>query len=78
MKNAFLGMVIGFISVQIVGIIANVYLLIPAFGMQMSKAETLKYVTVGLVPFNGIKAILVFLVTSIIYKKVSKVIFKEY
>lgn len=78
MKNAFLGMIAGFIGVQIVGIIANVYLLLPVFGMQMSKAETLKYVTVGLLPFNGIKAILVFLVTYILHKKVSKVIFKEY
>lgn len=77
-KNEFLGMIAGFIGVQIVGIIANVYLLLPVFGMQMSKIETLKYVTVGLLPFNGIKAILVFLVTYILYKKVSNVIFKEY
>lgn len=76
-KNAFLGMIAGFIGVQLVGIIANVYLLIPAFGMQMDKGETLKYVTVGLLPFNGVKAILVFLVTYILYKKVSRIIFKD-
>lgn len=75
-KNALLGMALGFISVQIVGILANVYLLLPAYGMRMSQAETIKYVTVGLLPFNGVKAILVFAVTYVLYKKVSKAIFK--
>lgn len=75
-KNALLGMALGFVSVQIVGIIANVYFLLPAYGMQMSQAETIKYVTVGLLPFNGVKAILVFAVTYVLYKKVSKAIFK--
>ena len=76
-KSAILGMAIGFICVQIVGILANVYLLIPVFGMQMNKSETLKYITAGLIPFNTIKAVVVFLVTYILYKKLSKTLFKE-
>lgn len=75
-KTAFLGMLAGFVGVQIVGIIANVYFLLPAYGMVMDKAEIFKYVTVGLLPFNGIKAILVFAVTYVLYKRVSKAIFK--
>ncbi|MBB6714233.1 ECF transporter S component [Clostridium gasigenes] len=75
-KTALIGMAVGFVSVQIAGIITNVYFLLPAFGMQMDKVQTLQYVTVGLLPFNGIKAVLVFAITYVLYKKVSRAIFK--
>ncbi|AIY78937.1 ECF transporter S component [Clostridium botulinum] len=75
-KSAILGMVLGGICIEIVGIISNVYLLLPAYGMHMNSAELLKYVTVGLIPFNGIKAIIVSILTYILYKKVSVSIFK--
>ncbi|WP_315078345.1 ECF transporter S component [uncultured Clostridium sp.] len=75
-KSAILGMVLGGICIEIVGIISNVYLLLPAYGMQMSSAELLKYVTVGLLPFNGIKAVIVSTLTYILYKKISVSIFK--
>ncbi|NFO30009.1 ECF transporter S component [Clostridium botulinum] len=75
-KSAILGMILGGIFIEIVGVIANVYMLLPAYGMQMSSGELLKYVTVGLLPFNGIKAIIVSTLTYILYKKVSVSIFK--
>ncbi|NFE95726.1 ECF transporter S component [Clostridium botulinum] len=75
-KSAILGMILGGIFIEIVGVIANVYMLLPAYGMQMSSGELLKYVTVGLLPFNGIKAIIVSMLTYILYKKVSVSIFK--
>ncbi|WP_252231382.1 ECF transporter S component [Clostridium sp. ZBS15] len=75
-KSAILGMILGGVCIEIIGIISNVYLLLPAYGMQMSSAELLRYVTVGLVPFNGIKAILVCTLTYVLYKKVSVSIFK--
>ncbi|NFT05671.1 MULTISPECIES: ECF transporter S component [Clostridium] len=75
-KSAILGMALGGICIEIVGIILNVYLLLPAYGMHMNSAELLKYVTVGLIPFNGIKAIIVSILTYILYKKVSVSIFK--
>ncbi|MBZ9690317.1 ECF transporter S component [Clostridium cagae] len=75
-KSAILGMALGGICIEIVGIISNVYLLLPAYGMHMNSAELLKYVTVGLIPFNGIKAIIVSILTYILYKKVSVSIFK--
>ncbi|MDU6634047.1 MAG: ECF transporter S component [Clostridium perfringens] len=75
-KNAILGMVLGFLCIEVVGILANVYLLLPAYGMAMSKAELMQYVTVGLIPFNGIKSILVCGITYALYKKVSVSIFK--
>lgn len=75
-KTAIIGMIVGGITMEIVAIIANVYFLLPAFGMTLNTAETLQYVTAGLLPFNGIKAVLVSVVTFAIYKKVSLEIFK--
>ena len=75
-KTAILGMVLGVLCIEVVGILANVYLLLPAYGMSMSKAELMQYVTVGLIPFNGIKSIVVCGITYALYKKVSVSIFK--
>lgn len=75
-KTAILGMVLGVLCIEVIGILANVYLLLPAYGMAMSKAELMQYVTVGLIPFNGIKSILVCGITYALYKKVSVSIFK--
>lgn len=75
-KTAILGMVLGVLCIEVVGILANVYLLLPAYGMAMSKTELMQYVTVGLIPFNGIKSILVCGITYALYKKVSVSIFK--
>ena len=75
-KTAILGMVLGVLCIEVVGILANVYLLLPAYGMAMSEAELMQYVTVGLIPFNGIKSILVCGITYALYKKVSVSIFK--
>lgn len=75
-KTAILGMALGMLCIEVVGILANVYLLLPAYGMAMSKAELMQYVTVGLIPFNGIKSILVCGITYALYKKVSVSIFK--
>ena len=75
-KTAILGMLVGILAMEIVGILANVYLLLPAYGMAMSKAELMQYVTVGLIPFNGIKAILVCGITYVLYKKMSVSVFK--
>ena len=75
-KTAILGMIVGILAIEIVGILANVYLLLPAYGMAMSKTELMQYVTVGLIPFNGIKAILVCGITYVLYKKMSVSVFK--
>ena len=75
-KNAILGMIVGAISIEVVGILANVYLLLPAYGMQMSQSELSKYITVGLLPLNGVKALVVSVSTYFLYKRVSVSIFK--
>ncbi|MEG1003511.1 ECF transporter S component [Clostridium sp.] len=75
-KSAIVGMVVGIIAMSVIGVFANVYILLPLYGMQMSPAELMRYVTVGLVPFNAIKGIIASGLTYILYKKVSVAIFK--
>ncbi|MCR4944089.1 MAG: ECF transporter S component [Clostridium sp.] len=62
-KTAIIGMIVGALVMEAVGIISNVYLLLPAYGMQMDSAYLMKYVTIGLLPFNGIKAVVVSIIT---------------
>ena len=76
-KTAILGMLLGTLSIEIVGILANIYILLPAFGMAMEKEELIKYVTIGLIPLNGLKSVLVSVITYKLYKRVSVAIFRE-
>ena len=75
-KTAIVGMVIGALVMEVLGILSNTYFLLPAYGMQMNPAELSKYVLVGLIPFNGLKALIVGVSTYLLYKKVSLAIFK--
>lgn len=75
-KTAILGMVVGTLCMEVIGILANVYILLPLYGMAgMTTSETMQYVTLGLLPFNGIKALLVNIATYILYKRISVSIF---
>lgn len=74
-KTAIIGMIVGTISVNIFAIFANAYLLLPAFGMNLSGSDLMKYITVGLIPTNTVKAIVSSVLTYIVYKKVSVAIF---
>lgn len=76
-KNAIIGMIVGILVMQVVGIIANVYFLLPAFGMKMSSTDLMQYVTVGLLPYNGIKGILISVATYMLYKKLSVTVFND-
>lgn len=75
-KSAIIGMIVGGIIMQVLGILANIYLLLPAYGMQMEPAQLSQYVIIGLLPFNGVKALIVGVITYLLYKKVSLAIFK--
>lgn len=76
-KSAVLGMLLSGIFMEVAAIIINIYVLLPAYGMHMSTTESLKYITVGLLPFNGLKALLVSILTYLIYKKTSVLIFND-
>ena len=51
--------------------------LIPLYGMPMSPEEIMNYVTVGLLPFNGIKAIMVGAITYVLHGRIEKAVFEE-
>lgn len=77
-KSIVLGMLIGFIVVQILGILTNLYIFLPLYGMtSMTTKELTNYITVGLIPFNGIKAIMVYVITYMLYKKLAKTLFRN-
>lgn len=73
-KNAILGMVVGGIFMEVMGIVGNIYFLLPAYGMKMP-ADMLQNYIWALLAFNGLKAIMVSVLTYIVYKKVSVSIF---
>ncbi|WP_143317408.1 ECF transporter S component [Clostridium sp. HBUAS56017] len=75
-KNAVIGMIVGALFMEVFAIVANVYFLLPAYGMAMEPSQLMNYVTAGLLPFNGVKAVLVSVITFLVYKRVSVAIFK--
>lgn len=75
-KTAIVGMVIGALVMQVLGIVANAFFLLPAYGMNLEGVALLNYIFLGLVPFNGVKALIVCIATYLLYKRVSRAIFK--
>jgi riboflavin transporter FmnP len=75
-KSAIIGMIIGTLFMEVVAILANLFILLPAYGMPMEGEAAVNYVLYGLLPLNSIKAISVSILTYIIYKKLSAMIFK--
>lgn len=75
-KTAILGMVLGALVMQVIAIAANIYVFLPLFNMKLEGAALMQYITAGIMPFNGIKAVLVSVGTYILYKRVSLAVFK--
>lgn len=73
-RNAITGMIIGGIFMEVIGIVTNIYFLLPAYGMTM-QGEMLQNYIWALIIFNGIKSIMVSVLTYVLYKKVSVSIF---
>jgi riboflavin transporter len=76
-KSLIIGMIVGLISIEIIGILANVYILLPLFNMPMTPEELAKYVTVGLIPFNGIKAVMVSIITFVLHGRLERTVLKK-
>ncbi|NLX69584.1 MAG: ECF transporter S component [Clostridiales bacterium] len=87
-KGALIGMIFGTVAMAILASLANYYVLIPMyariFSMEaildmMSKAnkaivDVKTYVLYAVIPFNILKAVVISLITMIIYKKVSPIL----
>jgi riboflavin transporter FmnP len=89
-KNAILGMVLGTIAIMVVGSLANWFILIPFYANVMPMDQIIElcgkvnpliqdragYVLFGAAPFNLIKGIIICLLTFLVYKKTSKILYK--
>lgn len=75
-KSAIIGMLVGTVSIIVVGILANIFILLPLYGMHMDSKQLMTYILVGLIPINGVKAIINSAITLVLYKRLSKSIFK--
>ena len=91
-KNAIIGMIVGVISMTVVGALLNYYILLPvyarAFGMpletiiQMGTAINPKIdslwalILLANVPFNILKGILTSIITFLLYKRLSPILHK--
>lgn len=91
-RMAIYGLIAGTVAMAVVGVLANLYILIPfyatAFGMPVeaivsmgtaansSVTDLTTLVLYGIVPFNLLKGLLVSLVTVLIYKRLSPVLHK--
>lgn len=91
-RNAIFGMIIGGFFMVILGCFINAYLLVPAYGSALSipmdsfvemgskihpSCDSLaKLIVFCVAPFNAVKAILVSVITLLIYKRVSPILRK--
>lgn len=75
-KTAIIGMVIATVVINIVAVVTNFYLLLPLFHMTLKGSAALKYIFIGLVPINTLKAVSVSILTYLLYKRLSVTIFK--
>ncbi len=86
--SAMIGIMVGTLSMAVVGLFANIYILIPFYSnfmpidsiIQMASAANPLIVSVetyglyAVVPFNIIKGLIVGILTMVIYKKISPIL----
>jgi riboflavin transporter FmnP len=92
-KGALLGMIIGTVSLTVIGSAFNYFILIPFYAKALFPMEAiiamsnkvnpnidglLTLVLFATVPFNLLKGILCSLVTSLVYKRVSPILHKDF
>lgn len=89
-KNALLGMVVGTITMAVLGCFINAYVLLPtyaaAFGMSIDAiigmgsaintgiTNIMTFVVLAVAPFNLLKGVIVSVVTLLIYKHISPIL----
>jgi riboflavin transporter len=80
-KNAIVSMVAATVVMSVVGVFANLFIMVPLYSNFMPALKESSYVTnymlYGVLPFNLIKGVLVSVVTLLIYKRVSVIILRE-
>ena len=69
-KMAWIGMAVGTVSLIVVAVISNQYLLIPMYTAKMNMAlDIQKYILASVIPFNAIKGVVISVITYLLYKR---------
>ncbi|MEG1256786.1 ECF transporter S component [Clostridium sp.] len=91
-KSAVIGLILGTITMTVVGAVFNYYILLPLYGTIMGGMSNLigasaegnasinslaGIIVLGITPFNILKGVLVSVVTFVSYKRISPLINKE-
>jgi len=74
-KGAIIGLLIGIVSMVVVGALANYFLILPFYGMNDHSVK-MTFILGGATPFNAIKAVLLSITTAILYKPLSPILHK--
>lgn len=76
-KNAIISLIVATIIMSIAGVLTNYFIFVPLYFKSMSTKDLIHYMVYGIVPFNLIKGIIISVVTMVIYKRVSILIYSE-
>ena len=90
LKRAIIGMAVGLVSMVVIGVFANYFILWPLYVNLMGKEAILamaqvanknisdvgSYVIYAIAPFNALKGAIVCIITGFIYKPLSKILHK--
>ncbi|GKU23338.1 ECF transporter S component [Clostridium folliculivorans] len=78
-KGAILGLSLGTIALTIAGLLGNYYIFLPLYNkiVPVLSPEIINYLVTIILPFNLIKGVGVSVVTLVLYKKVSPILYNE-
>lgn len=74
-KGAIVGLLIGIVSMVVVGALANYFLILPIYGMNEHSVK-MAFILGGASPFNAIKSVILSIVTLLLYKPLSPILHK--
>lgn len=73
-KTAIIALVLGVVAMVIGGIFTNLFIMLPLYMPQAEFSAKLSLVLGLIVPFNAVRGLVLVLITSILYKRISRVI----
>ncbi|GFP77318.1 ECF transporter S component [Clostridium fungisolvens] len=78
-KGAIIGLSLGTIALTIAGLLGNYYVFLPLYNkiVPSLSPEIINYLVTIILPFNLIKGVVVSIVTLVLYKRVSTILFNE-
>lgn len=75
-KSVFVALIIGTISMILVGILGNYFVFLPLYGIAEHSAKV-TFIIGGIIPINAIKAVATSIITLFLYKPLSPLLHKQ-